>query len=81
MEKRNSASDKWLSYRKQINKAYDNCVRPRTFYVGALVFKGAGHIQKGLNVSKFALNWEGLDFARDAFASGYYLISRPNSKN
>lgn len=44
---------KWLSYYKQINKAYNKKVRPRTFVVGDLVLKAARYVPNGLNATKF----------------------------
>lgn len=43
-EKRHNVERKWVSYQTQINKDYNNKVRPRTLGVGDLVPKTAGHI-------------------------------------
>lgn len=47
-KRRHNAEKRWVSYQKQILKAYNKRVRPRTFFVGDLVLKAVGHVQKGL---------------------------------
>lgn len=48
--------------------------------MGDLVLKVAGHSKKGLE-SKFVLKWEETYVILEAFDSGYYLISCPDSEN
>lgn len=77
-ERKHSAENKWLSYHKHIIKAYNKRVSNP---IGDLVLKTARHIQKGLSVSKFAPQWKGPYVIMEAFNSGYFLISRPDSKH
>lgn len=46
-----------------------------------LVLKATKHVQKGLTTSNLAPKWEGHYILREAYDSGYYLISRPNSED
>lgn len=80
-ERRQKAEEKWQTYQNQISRAYNKKVKPRSLKVGDLVLKATGHIQKGLNAPKFAPIWEGPYLVREAYTSGYYLISRPDSQN
>lgn len=77
---RHNAENKWLSYQKYISKAYNKWVRPRTLFCGWLSVKNSWTSQKCLS-SKFAPKWEGPYVIRETFASDYYLISWPNSKD
>lgn len=45
-ERRHNAENRWLSYQKQISKAYKKRVRPRTFSVGDLVLTVVKHVLK-----------------------------------
>lgn len=77
LKKRRQCSEKRRqAYQNQISRAYDKKVKPRAFKVGDLVLKVAGHIQKGLSVSKFAPKWEGPYLVWEAYSSGYYLIQK-----
>lgn len=74
-EKEAYAQNKWLSYQKQNSKAYNKNVRPRTLFVGDLVLKAVGRVQKDLSALKFVLEWEGPYVIPESFDSGYFLIS------
>lgn len=78
-ERRSKAEQKWSTYQERISRAYNKRVKIRPIKVGDLVLKAAGHIQKGTNVSKFSPKWEGPYVVREAYDSGYFLISRPDS--
>lgn len=80
-EPRRRSEEKWQVYQYQISRAYNKKVKTRALKVGDLVLKAAGYIQKGISASKFAPKWEGPYFVREAYDSGYYLISRPVSEN
>lgn len=45
-EKRQCVENQWLSYKKEMSKAYNKCARPRTLCIGDLVLKAIRHIQK-----------------------------------
>lgn len=45
-KRRHIAENKWLSYEKQTNKAYNMQVRPRILCLGDLVLKAAGPFKK-----------------------------------
>lgn len=86
-ERRHNTENKWLSYQKQISKAYNKKVRPRARYVGGLVLKVAGHVQKCLSVSNFSPKWEGhpmlflkpLIVTISYFSTGFQKMSRQPS--
>lgn len=77
-ERRSKAEQKWSAYQERISRAYNKRVKIRPIRVGDLVLKAAGHIQKGTNASKFSPKWEGPYVVREAYDSGYFLISRPD---
>lgn len=75
-ERRWKAEQKWLAYQKRISIAYNKRVKARPLKVSDLVLKATGHIQKGSSASKFSPKWEGPYIIREAYNSGYFLISR-----
>lgn len=46
-------------------------LKPRPQCVRTLIIKTIGHVQKGLNTSKFAHAWEGPYVFKEAYQSGY----------
>lgn len=71
-EIRHITESKWLSYQKQVRKAYTN--RPWTLCVTDLVLKPVGYIQKRVSASKFAPKYEGPYFIREAYDSNFSLF-------
>lgn len=45
-EKRQNAKEKWLSYQRQIDRAYNKRVRPRHLKFGNLVLKAAPKVER-----------------------------------
>lgn len=69
VERRHNVESRWLSYQKRTSMAYNKKLRPRTFTIGDLVLKAAGH----------AANQKGPSVVLKDYDNGYFLISRRNS--
>lgn len=60
-EKRQNTEEKWLSYQRQITRAYNKRLRPKTLKIGDLVFKAARHMRPTsvllFDLSTLKVNW------------------------
>lgn len=80
-ERRQNLENRRLSHQKQVSKAYGKLARPRTLFVGDLILKAVGHVQKALSASKFTSKGEDHTSFKKLMTVANSCSSSPNSND